>query len=215
MLKQQCDKGAGILVVMEHTGQYSRRFELFLRSREIGYCKIAALQVKRSLGITRGKNDYVDAKRIAEYGWLRRDTLKADGHAGEAVIKLRSLLSLRSKFVRDRGGYIARLKEMKAAGVSDGYEIREQQQAIIFFTGRINKIDKKIKALITSDGSMHNSCRLLMGIKGIGWVVAANMISCTDNFKRFSNARKFNCYAGIAPERQQHKRQGKDKPFGK
>src|SRR5690349_3591707 len=101
------------------------------------YCKIVARQVKGCLGIMGGKNDYVDAKSIAEYGWLRRDTLKADGHAGEAVIKLRSLLSLRSKFVRDRGGYIARLKEMKAAGVSDGYEIREQQQAIIFFTGRI------------------------------------------------------------------------------
>ena len=39
-----------VLVIMEHTGRYSYQFEMFLRSKKIGYCKIAALQIKRSLG---------------------------------------------------------------------------------------------------------------------------------------------------------------------
>src|SRR3546814_3601464 len=40
--------------------------------------KLAALEIKRSLGVTRGKNDKVDAERIAQYGWLRKDALDCD-----------------------------------------------------------------------------------------------------------------------------------------
>lgn len=201
MLKKQSGNQKEVLVIMEHTGQYSYRFELFLRSKEIGYCKIAALQIKRSLGMIRGKNDKVDAERIAEYGWLRRDILTADQYPIEIIMELRRLLSLRLKFVRDRSGYITRLKEMKAAGACNpgGDESQLQQHTIRFFTSNIQILDKKIMALIGSDINLQKTCELLRSIKGIGWIVAAHMISYTDNFKRFNNARKFNCYAGIAP----------------
>lgn len=200
MLKKQLGDWQEVLVIMEHTGRYSWLFELFLRSKKIGYCKIAALQIKRSLGMIRGKNDKVDAERIASYGWLRRDTLKGDEYPVQTIIELRSILSLRLKFIRDRSGYITRLKEIRASGTDiHNYEIRMQQQAIEFFTGHINGLNKKIQALIASDRELRNTCELLRSIKGIGWIIAANMISCTDNFKRFGNARKFNCYAGIAP----------------
>lgn len=198
MFKKQFDSQT--VVIMEHTGQYSYRFELFLRSKKIGYCKIPALQIKRSLGMIRGKNDKVDAERIADYGWLRRDRLTADQYPAETIVELRSILSLRLKFVRDRSGYITRLKEMKASGMNNhDYEIRIQQQAIEFFTTNIKMLNKKIQELIVSDGDLKNNCELLRSIKGIGWIIAASMISCTDNFRRFNNARKFNCYSGIAP----------------
>src|ERR1700730_17934247 len=57
--KRLWDGASKVLVVMEHTGQYSYRFETFLRSRFIDYCKLPALQIKRSLGMIRGKNDKV------------------------------------------------------------------------------------------------------------------------------------------------------------
>src|SRR6476659_2472831 len=56
-----------LLVIMEHTGLYSTRFEQFLQSINVDYCKIPALQIKRSIGVVRGKNDRIDAARIAEY----------------------------------------------------------------------------------------------------------------------------------------------------
>jgi len=201
ILKVQSGSRPEVLVVMEHTGQYSYRFESFLHLKGIDYCKVASLQIKRSLGMIRGKNDKVDAERIANYGWLRRDTLKADQYPGEIIMKLRELLSLRLKLVRDRSGYINRLKEMKAAGTctQSDYEGRMQQQVIDFFTRKIDMLESKIKALIASDNNLAKTCELLRSIKGIGWIIAAYMISRTDNFKRFNNARKFNCYVGIAP----------------
>jgi len=36
-------------------------------------------------------------------------------------------------------------------------------------------------------------------MKGIGPVIAANMITSTHNFTRFANWQKFACYIGTAP----------------
>jgi transposase len=190
-----------VLVVMEHTGHYSFRFEKFLSSKSIGYCKVPALQIKRSLGITRGKTDKLDATRIAEYAWLRRDILIADAEVEDDIRRLGMLISLRQKMVKDRSGYISRLKAMKATGVCLASDcIMKMQQDIIRSLGKqIKVIETEIKAVIASNDRLANTCRLLKTIKGVGLIVAAYMISCTRNFTRFRTFRKFNCYAGLAP----------------
>jgi transposase len=188
-----------LLVIMEHTGLYSNRFEQFLQSLLIDYCKVPALQIKRSMGVIRGKNDKIDAERIADYGWMRRDILSADQIPVLKLTELKQLLSLRAKLVKDRSGYITRLKEMKAAGCCDRFQSRIQEQAIQFLSKQIDLIQARMKLLIESSAELKSTCELLRSIKGIGWIIATYMISCTGNFKRFSNARKFNCYAGLAP----------------
>lgn len=200
-IKKELIPGNSVLVIMEHTGQYSYRFERFLRSREIEYCKIAALQIKRSLGVTRGKDDRADATRIAEYGWLRRDLLKADLHGEDDIFRLRSLLNLRQKLVRDRASYLVRSKEMIAAGTckSTALEAKIQQRIIKFLGVQIHETEVQIQALINSNTKLARTCTLLRSIKGVGLIIAAFMICLTENFQKFSNARKFNCYAGLAP----------------
>lgn len=204
-IKREYSQELKILVVMEHTGQYSYRFEKFLLSKSIDYCKVPALQIKRSLGVTRGKSDKIDAERIAEYGWLRREILVADPPLQEQIKELRLLLNLRLKLVRDRSGYISRLKEMVASGSCTvcSYQGKIQRKIIVFLTEKIMQLEAKIKCLINADTKLSNTCELLRSIKGVGWIIAAYMIGCTENFERFCNARKFNCYAGLAPFKQE------------
>ena len=201
VLRALMNQEVKVMVIMEHTGRYSLSFESFLQSRSIDYCKVAALEIKRSVGMKRGKDDKTDAQRIAEYGWLRREILTADHHPDQSILTLGNLLSLRAKMVRDRGGYIARLKEMRATTTNATCKslISLQQKAIAFFTQQIIVVDRQIKALIASDEEMKKTFDLLITIKGIGWVIASHMIRSTYNFRRFINARKFNCYVGIAP----------------
>ena len=189
-----------ILVVLEHTGRYSDRFEKFMRATGIEFCKIPALQIKRSLGVLRGKNDAIDAQRIAEYGWLRRDVLIPDPVVEKEIQELKHLLSLRSMLVRNRSGYYCRLKEVKATKTTSmSFEIKLLEQSIRFLTARIQETEVHIKKLITANADLCRTSDLLRSIKGVGWIVACYMITCTANFKRFKNARKFNCYAGLAP----------------
>jgi len=199
--KRLWDGASKALVVMEHTGQYSYRFETFLRSRFIDYCKLPALQIKRSLGMIRGKNDKVDAVRIAGYGWLRRDILMADQYPGQEIRALRALLSLRHKLVRDISGYKSRFREMIATGtcVKSDWQGNMHQQIIDFMESKKAMVEARINTLITAHPNLQKTSQLLRSIKGVGLIISSYMIGCTENFKRFSNARKFNCYAGLAP----------------
>lgn len=186
-----------IMVIMEHTGMYSSKFESYLKELGVEYCKIPALQIKRSLGMTRGKNDKIDAARIAEYGWLRREILTADPPISEAIDTLKHLLNLRLKLVRNRAEYTNRIKEMKSANCL--VAIEAQQRVITYLTKEILMAEAAIKAHIHAHPELQTTFDLLVTIKGVGPVIAAYMIGNTHNFKRFKNARKFNCYAGIAP----------------
>jgi len=69
-------KNSELLICFEHTGIYGMELAAFLEKKNIFYCMVPALEIKKSMGMVRGKNDRVDAKRIAEYAHMRRDTIK-------------------------------------------------------------------------------------------------------------------------------------------
>ena len=56
-----------LIVCMEHTGIYCLPLLNFLVENNIKVCLESAIQIKRSQGLVRGKNDKVDAQRIAIY----------------------------------------------------------------------------------------------------------------------------------------------------
>ena len=65
---QECDINLKrSLFCMEHTGTYGLLFFVWLSQKDIDFCVEPGLRIKRSLGMTRGKNDKVDARRIADY----------------------------------------------------------------------------------------------------------------------------------------------------
>ncbi len=189
------------LVVMEHTGLYSFKLEKYLEDQGIAYCKLPALEIKRSTGLVRGKNDKIDSVRIAEYAWLRRKQLAATSKVSENVKRLNQLLSLRAKLVKDCAGYKARIKELNDMGViSKSDLIYKSQKAVIkTLNTEIQNVENKIDQLIETDAELKRNFDLITTIKGVGKIVAARMLAVTNNFKKFKNARKFNCYAGLAP----------------
>ena len=189
------------LVVMEHTGLYSLKLEKYLEDQGVPYCKIPALEIKRSNGLVRGKNDKIDSVRIADYAWLRRTQLVATPKTTEKMANLNQLLSLRAKLVKDCGGYKTRIKEMIDTGQVSKSDLIYKSQKTVMATlnSQIQKIEKAIEELIEADPELKNNFDLIRTIKGVGKIVAARMLAVTSNFKKFSNARKFNCYAGLAP----------------
>lgn len=190
-----------VLVVMEDTGHYTHLFELFLQYNQIGYVKKPAIEIKNSAGLVRGKSDKVDAARIAEYGWLRREQLTPQSYPTEAIMKLRDFLSYRDKLVKDRSSYKARLKEQMATGRINkgGFLYSEQLKDIRHFDKKVAAVEKQIWSLVKSYPELQNNFELLQTIKGVGKITAIYIIAYTNNFTRFTEARKFNCYAGLAP----------------
>ena len=190
-----------LLVCFEHTGIYSLSLAMFLEQEHIAYAMIPALEIKRSLGIVRGKNDRVDAKRIAEFAYRFNDRITLTTLPAMGIRKIHSLLRMRDKMMRNMGGYITSRNELfrvipkeELPTLSLTYE-----NLIATFRHEVHELEREIKSIIQNNKELRNTFELITTIKGIGFVVASFLIVYTCNFTRFENWRKFSCYSGIAP----------------
>ena len=188
-------------ISFEHTGLYSLPLAIYLEDREVPFSMINALQIKRSLGLVRGKNDKVDAKRIAEYAYLYREKLALTKMPSREMMQLQPLLALRDRLVRQRAGMEATQYEQArflckthSIDLSDVYG-----HVINTLKEQIQRVDASMKLIIELDPELKQTFDLITGIKGIGKTVAIYLIVYTHNFTRFPTWRKFACYAGVAP----------------
>lgn len=190
-----------VLICFEHTGIYSLSLATFLSENNYKYVIESALQIKRSLGLTRGKNDKIDSKRIAEYAFMRKNTLKTYDLPSMELQNLQSLLSLRTQLVKQRAGLKARLKEQKLImKQKDNLTLFNiQDQTINHLSKQINKIEKEMKSIIDKEPQLKKIYKLVTSVIGIGLVIGVHLLVSTNCFTKFDNARKYACYCGVAP----------------
>lgn len=199
-LKLQGINPAEVMIVMEHTGLYSYCFEDFLHRHQICFAKVNALTIKRSLGMVRGKNDKIDAKRIAGYGYEKKEQLITEAPVDKDLKALQMLHSTRARLVKQRAALICAIKEYRNIGIQEkDLILHSQLQMIKSFDKQIDRLETEIETVIEKQELLKQNFRLLQSIKGVGKVLALNAIIKTNNFTRFANARKFACYCGTAP----------------
>ena len=188
-------------ICFEHTGLYSLPLACYLYNNKITYSMVPAMDIKKSLGITRGKNDKVDAQRIAEYAYLRRDILKPYKLPSTQLLKLQKLNSLRARMIKQRSGYKASLTEYKTLLVRRDNLIlfQEQERMIHHLDTVIVRLDNEIQSIIDQDEQLSHHSKLITSVKGIGPVLAAYFLVTTNCFSSFHDGRKYACYAGVAP----------------
>lgn len=191
---------ADICIVMEHTGMYGLLLEHFLHDQKIIFCKVSALEIKRSGGLQRGKSDKVDAMRIATYGSEKYAKLIPQSPGTKALERLKLLRTTRHQLVKQRAGFMCLVKEYKNIGISKGDIIlKVPLDMIAGFDKQIEKLDTEIQKVIKTDEKLAQNYSLLVSVKGIGKVVAVAILVKTQNFTRFTDPRKFACFCGIAP----------------
>src|ERR1700749_1323128 len=88
-----------VIFCMEHTGIYSNYLLTCLHKKKINICLQAATQIKNSLGNIRGKNDKVDAIRIAEYAYKNREELRLWQPKREVIQELAQLSATRTRLI--------------------------------------------------------------------------------------------------------------------
>lgn len=189
-----------VFLVMEHTGLYSFHLEAFLHQQQIQFSKVPPLAIKRSLGLIRGKNDKIDAERIARFGFEKKDRLMAETPVDPALQRLQMLNSTRERLVKYEHSLTCAIKEYKQIIPSTDPIIESQISLAKEVKQRLKLIDEQIRDCIKkSDSSLLKNFKLLTGVKGIGPVIATTTLVKTKNFTAFKNARKFSCYCGSAP----------------
>lgn len=191
-----------VLFCFEHTGMYSLPLAVSLSEQGLSYAMVPGLEIKRSLGLRRGKSDRADAQAIARYAYQRREEVKIYQLPSKHLLELKSLLSLREKMVSQRAGYKATRREMKAflkivKASSVLFEV--QDRMIKELNGQIIKVENQVMELIKSDEHLKKTFDLVTSVKGVGLVLGTTMLVYTNCFTAFDDWRKFACYCGIVP----------------
>lgn len=187
--------------VLEYTGGYEYRLIQFCQAKQITFTRVPGLQIKKSLGMQRGKNDKIDSKRIAEYGYEKRDKLKEHKVSDTAITRLKQLLTQRRGFIDDKKAHEHRMKELSAMMDFKANDpiIKHYKQAVDFAVKMINKTEKEIKKIISSDAAMSKNFELITSIPGIGEVNGWMTIAYTQNFECFPDGRTYGAYIGVVP----------------
>lgn len=190
-----------IIFVFEHTGLYSHQLAVYLTSQGIPFLMVPGLEIKRSLGMARGKDDKKDATKIAQYAYRLRDEIVPSQLASEEIMSLKRLLSLRERLVKQKAGFKASLKEQKRVLLKKENEVllSTQEKMIKYLSKQISIVEKQMNEIIKENQSMSRNFKLLTSIKGVGPQTALFMIAYTNNFTKFKEWRKFASYCGIAP----------------
>ena len=185
----------------EHTGNYGLLLSSLLQSEGFSYSALAAMEIKQSLGIKRGKSDQVDAQRICEYAIVHAHKLQPSTLPSQTLLQIKNLLTYRRQLVKVKSQLANSMKSYQIAGqvVELGFIKHDIEAKITALAADIKRLDKHIETLITSNEELAKNYSLITSVKGIGLVVAAFMILYTHNFSAFENHRKFDCFTGLAP----------------
>lgn len=188
------------LFCMEHTGLYTRELVSFLLQRESKVWMESALHLKRSMGMTRGKNDKVDSYRIARYAMTNNDKAVLLKLSSGTLLKLKDLMANRERLSKNYQSLKIATQELVRVDKSIGKELmRLNDAALKGILKSKAKVEKRMLQLINEDEELKTLFSLITSVKCVGDVLATELIVYTNGFTRMNNTRQLACYCGIAP----------------
>ena len=188
----------GILCA-EHTGIYGELLIYLCNQAEVPIALVPGYTIKHSLGLLKGKSDPIDSRRIREYGERFADKLVFSEYDQESIVELKQLYTLRSQLVKARKSLLTSDKgrgHLPLQSVS----VHNHLQPVLFgLDTEIIAVEEEIEALIKADEDLNENYELVKSIKGIGPVIATDLLIKTGNFENIDTARKAASYAGVCP----------------
>ena len=188
------------LFCMEYTGIYNDTVVEFLSSKHYALWVENALVIKRSLGIQRGKNDRLDAKRIAQYAYRFQDKAQPWIPDRRVIRQLKALVCLRQGLIKSKDTIAKPLKEYKKF-IPASYKLCKKgtQASLKGIEKDIQQVEAQIQALLKADEKVKQQYRIATSVTGIGPVTACAMILCSGEFTKIQTGKQLACYAGVVP----------------
>ncbi len=190
-----------VLFCMEHTGIYNNPMLYYLAKNEASVCLESAYHIKQSNGLQRGKTDKTDAERIALYAFKNKEFITLWKPKREIICRLDYLSALRRRLIGSIKDLSNALKSQKK--FIDKSYLKEQEKlcaaSIKMLKADLKRTDTQIEELIQSDQELKNIFSIVTSVEGVGPVTALEVILTTNEFKNIKEAKKYACYAGVAP----------------
>jgi transposase len=186
---------------MEQTGFYCNHLLNVLKKLKAYVAVENPVQIKNSLGLLRGKNDKIDAIRIAQYAQRNKTELKRWTPRRPIVVQLMNLIAIRNRLLGVSVALKTPLKE-QLTFIKKGIQhesIQSCKRSLTAIEEDLFDINTSIESLINADDRLNRLKKLITSVPSIGPVTAIQIIICTNEFRDINNPKKFACYAGVAP----------------
>ncbi|MCX2680033.1 IS110 family transposase [Galbibacter sp. EGI 63066] len=192
-------------IAMENTGHYN--FNLYQALEGFGFKAyvIDPKHIKRSIGLVRGKNDKVDAKRIAVFIERNHHDLDCWQPISKTVKSLKILLAQRRFKVKQRKALKQQIADLKAVAFNKSTQklIKINLKNIKEINKHVTEIEALIREEVNSDPKLKKDIVRIKSIPGVGDITAWTIAIKTEGFQRLMNPRKLACFSGVAPFEQQ------------
>lgn len=191
------------LFCAEHTGHFGNKLIDVTISLGLDFWLESPYAIRHSQGLTRGKNDKIDALRIAEYARRFVDKVKLVKVHSKSLNQIKHLHSERGLLLQDLTKYKAQIKQEEGFLDDDYFKEKKRRinKLLTTLQKAVDEVENKIDILVKNDPEIRSSFDKVISVEGIGKQTAIATIVATDNFRKFDNPRKFVCHAGCAPFR--------------
>ena len=187
-------------VCMENTGMYSMELNCFLQEKGIWQCLENALQIKRSMGVVRGKNDKADSRVIALYAYRFSDKLRSYVLPSRTLLRLRALFAQRERLVGMHRQLQLGIKSLKGYATELVRDIQKQNEGLLNnLSAQIKEVDQALNECLQQDQVLKRKAKLIQSVPGIGLQTAAYLLIVSRGMQSFDSPRQFACYSGCAP----------------
>lgn len=207
---------ATALCCMEHTGLYNRPLLEAAQALALPAWVEHAPHLSASTGLTRGKTDQVDARRIAAYAARFVDRVRLWSAPRPVLAELDRLSARRARLVK-----AGKMLQTPLTSSETFFSAAEQQaekrgcaaslQALAAdLAADLAAVDAAIQALVAGDETLARYYARITSVPGVGPVTAVEILLTTNEFATSTDPKKYACYAGVVPfERSSGQRKGR------
>ncbi|MFV1977102.1 MAG: IS110 family transposase [Candidatus Scalindua sp.] len=189
------------LFIMEHTGVYCNPLLAFSVEKGLSVWMESAAKIKAYHALERGKNDALDALRIAEYAFAKKDKIRIWEAPRKIMIRMKFLIKLRERLITSKKRLLDPLREEKQ--FCDKEWVRKHEKLlkpiIAKIDGQIKEVEQEIQELINDDDNLKKLYNFIISVSGVGQIVAINTLVVTNEFKQITDPKQMACNCGVAP----------------
>lgn len=200
---QQLDE---LLLCLEHTGIYVQHLVRCWLSKGGRLSLIPATKVSQQLAGVQGwseKLDFLDARRLAEYGLRFADKLELWQLKSEVLEKLQRLHRQRERLLKVINILQVPVQEsLEFDTVAISAELQANQADSIQALKRdLKKVEARMTQLIEQDEYLATLFELITSVEGVGPVTAREILVSTEAFTKFTpqEAKRYARFVGAIP----------------
>lgn len=184
---------------IENTGVYSELIAYQLHQHGHDLSLLDPRTLWKAFGDGQPKNDPLDSRRIAEYGFRYADQLRLWQPQGVIVEQIRVILSTREQLVQQKTATQNARSTLARKIIQTPAANAALETTLTHLKAQIDVLTEELKRLIRSHPTLMQGVSLLMSAPGVSWLLSAHLLVITRGFKEIPSYRTLAQYLGVSP----------------